>query len=366
MKVLHVYFTTIRSSYGGVEYFIDSLCKETSLLGVKNTVYSINKYPINKKMVGYEIVEAKESFSLGSLKFSFEGLFRFRRLVKNFDIIHYHFPNPFADLMHVINFIKKPYLITYHSDIIRQYFSLQIYKPLMKIFLKHSESIIATSPDYLNTSKVLQRYKNKVRVIPIGINDLSRDVNIELISKWKSKLPKDFFLFIGSPRYYKGLDYLISAFLKLESNLVILGDGPEMLNLKNKFNLCSHKNIITLGKQDEQNKKAILSLSYSLILPSIKRSEAFGISLLEGAIFGKPLISSELGTGTSFININNKTGIVIEPCSSGNIIKAVNYLKNNNKIAKKYGESARDRALKDFNLKKISKKYFEIYNSILN
>ena len=205
-------------------------------------------------MNGYEIVEAKESFSLGSLKFSFEGLLKFRKLVKDFDIIHFHFPNPFADLMHVINFTKKPYLITYHSDIIRQYFSLQIYKPLMHIFLNHSDYIIATSPDYLISSKVLQRYKNKVRIIPIGINDSSRNVNLKLISKWKSKLPKNFFLFIGSPRYYKGLDYLISAFLKLESNLVILGDGPEMLSLQNRFNLVSQNNIITLGTQDEQIK----------------------------------------------------------------------------------------------------------------
>ena len=58
---------------------------------------------------------------------------------------------------------------------------------------------------------------------------------------------------------------------------------------------------------------ALLALSYAILFPSHLRSEAFGISLLEGAMFGKPLISSEIGTGTTYINIDGKTGVVVPP-----------------------------------------------------
>ncbi|WP_153061064.1 glycosyltransferase, partial [Escherichia coli] len=140
---------------------------------------------------------------------SYDVIYKFKKLAQKADIIHYHFPFPFMDMIHFLTDIDKPTVVTYHSDIIKQKNLLKVYTPLMNRFLKSVSAIVATSPNYFNTSKTLQKFASKVKVIPIGIDanayafdDASR------VEYWKQKLPAKFLLFVGALRYYKGLDIL--------------------------------------------------------------------------------------------------------------------------------------------------------------
>ena len=200
INILHVYKTSMPASYGGVESFIDTLCKQDSKLGVRNTVLTLHPEPQKQpiEMDGYSVHQAKQNLFLASTGFSVSAFDKFKRLSNDADIIHYHFPNPFADMLHVACRPKKPSIVTYHSDIIKQKHLLHIYRPLKQRFLNSVDQIIATSPNYFVSSDILQRYANKVSVIPIGIDPKAFEtVDCERLGFWRSRLSKPFFYLLA-------------------------------------------------------------------------------------------------------------------------------------------------------------------------
>src|SRR5690606_38814370 len=140
---------------------------------------------------------------------------------------------------------------------------------------------------------------------------------------WKNKLPDPFFLFIGVLRYYKGLHILLKAIENTALPVVIAGSGPEEKKLMQMAQNLKLTNVFFLGEISEVDKMALLQLCYAFVFPSHLRSEAFGISLLESAMMGKPMISCETGTGTSFINLHNDTGFVVPPNDPDALYKAM-------------------------------------------
>src|SRR4051812_23759578 len=114
-------------------------------------------------------------------------------------------------------------------------------------------------------------------------------------------------------RYYKGLHILLEAVQGTGYPVVIVGSGPVERELKEHAARLRLKHIHFPGVLSEEDKVALLRLCYAVAFPSHLRSEAFGISLLEGAMYGKPMISSEIGTGTSYVNEHRHTGLVVPP-----------------------------------------------------
>lgn len=368
IRVLHFYKTSILESHGGVEKFIDSLCNGTSELDIESTVFALSRKKYNKKFKNgrYLIFNAKEDIFIFSTGFSINAFFYFNNFVKEADIIHYHFPNPFADILHLICRIKKPFLVTYHSDIVKQKRLFHFYKFLMNKFLNKSDLIIATSPNYLRTSKTLQRFIEKVKVVPIGIDiTLYPEIKKNKFEKFKKQLPNPYFLFIGALRYYKGLNDALKAVKDTNFKLVIAGGGGMLYQLRKDIKKYNLKNVILLGEISDEDKVCLLKLCYCFLFPSNKRSEAFGISLLEASAFSKPMISCEIGTGTSFINKNQKTGVVVKPNSPLELRNAMEFMIANPKIALKMGKNAKERFDKYFTSSKQSKKYRYIYEEIL-
>jgi len=269
--------------------------------------------------------------------------------------------------LHFIARVKKPSVLTYHSDIVKQKYFYKIYHPLMNKFLKSVDNIVATSPNYLKTSIVLKKYKEKVNVIPIGLDKSSYPIPSKSnLAYWREKFSNKFFLFVGVLRYYKGLHMLIEAASKSNYPIVIVGSGPTERELKLKVKKEGVNNIHFVGFVSDLDKASLFTLSYAIIFPSHLRSEAFGISLLEGAMYGKPLISSEIGTGTTYINIDGETGLVVEPSNPEALHKAMEYLLKNPNIAKKMGEGAARRYKNYFTASKTAESYHNLYNSLLN
>jgi rhamnosyl/mannosyltransferase len=146
---------------------------------------------------------------------------------------------------------------------------------------------------------------------------------------------------------------------------VIVGAGPIEYELKEKAESLGLKNVTFLGQVSEEDKVALLNLSYALVFPSHLRSEAFGISLLEGAMYGKPMISSEIGTGTSFVNLDQQTGIVVPPSSPKDLHAAMSYLWNNPGIAARMGHEAIARYEKLFTADDMCQSYKALYERLL-
>lgn len=368
MKVLHFFKTALPATVGGVEQVIDQICKGSKRYGIKCSVLALtssNIYPKKFEFNGYTVHFIKRDFKFAATDFSISAILYFYNLAKENDIIHYHFPWPFMDIAHFTARINKPTLVTYHSDIVRQKNLLKLYQPLMNTFLGRIDKIIATSPNYMCSSQVLQKYKDKSIVIPIGIDKASYPLpNPLLMDYWKNRIGSRFFLFIGVMRYYKGLHVLLEANQYLDIPVVIVGDGQLKESLQTDAVRRGLKNTYFLGSISDEDKVALLSLCFALIFPSHLRSEAFGISLLEGAMYGKPLISCEIGTGTSFININNVTGIVVPPNNAQALKTAMLELWNDCDKAARLGQNALLRFSKIFTAKNMIEQYVDIYQRL--
>lgn len=368
MKILHIYKAALPESMGGIEQVINTLAVGVLKQGVIADVLSLSaKKSYSTDYRGYKIYYCNQDFLLASTGFSLQAIYTFWKLSKRADIIHFHFPWPYMDLMFFLLRLKNPSIVTYHSDIVKQKILLNFYKPLKNWFLSNVDLIISTSPNYLVTSDVLKRYVRKVEVIPIGLEKNSYpSINIERLKYWKNLVGERFFLFIGVLRYYKGLKILLDALALRDLPFVIIGSGPIEAELKIQAVSLGLKNVVFLGFVADEDKVALIHLSYAMVFPSHMRSEAFGVSLLEGAMFGKPMISSEIGTGTCFVNVNQVTGIVVAPASSNDLHKAMVYLWDNPEIATQMGLKAAERFEQLFTADKMCQAYVEIYRRLIN
>ena len=368
MKVLHFYKASLPDSMGGIEHVIDQIARGANKLGVQTEVLSLtpNREARTIEFDGYQLHRARLDIQIASTGFSLSAFWRFAELAKKADVVHYHFPWPFMDVVHFVTRMKKPTVVTYHSDIIRQQHLLKFYRPLKHKFLASVDRIVATSPNYFATSNVLEKFANKVSVIPIGIDKGTYpQAEPDRLSIWREKLGNKFFLFVGVIRYYKGLHILMEAAQGTNYPIVIVGAGPIEQELKTQVATLGLSNIHFLGFLSDEDKVALLTLCYGVIFPSHLRSEAFGISLLEGAMYGKPMISSEIGTGTTFINIAEETGLVVPPSDPASLRQAMQYLWDYPLVAAGMGKRALERYSQYFTAEKMAESYVNLYKNLL-
>ncbi|MBK0094571.1 glycosyltransferase family 4 protein [Erwinia sp. S63] len=368
IKVLHCYKTYYPDTFGGIEQVIYQLAEGGSNHNISSTVFTHTPKKAGvSELDNHYCVRSHTSFEIASTPFSFSSFQTFRELAQKADIIHYHFPYPFMDVLHFSLSNKKPSVLSYHSDIVKQKALLKLYAPLMNSFLKSVDCIIAASPNYVESSPTLQRFKNKVEVIPYGLNKEFYHNNDPLvIERWRARFPNGFFLFVGTFRYYKGLHILIEAAKNSTYPIVVIGAGPIEAELKAQAKQLGVDNIYFLGALEDSEKSALLELCTCLVFPSHLRSEAFGISLLEGALYAKPLISSEIGTGTTYINIDRVTGLVVPPSNPRALRVAMDEIWDNPEQAKILGKAAQDRFETLFTADKMVDSYSKLYKSLLN
>ncbi len=367
MRILHFYKTYMPDTIGGVEQVINQIARGTAKQGVIVDVLSLSPDLVDRtvQIDGHFSHRARRNFQIASTGFSASVFIRFYQLARNADVVHYHFPWPFMDVVHFATRIKKPTVVTYHSDIIRQKNLLKLYRPLQWKFLGSMDRIVATSPNYLASSDVLARYPEKVSVIPIGMDKATYpQPRAERLQFWQEKIGPKFFLFVGVIRYYKGLHILMEAAQGTDYPIVIVGAGPIEDEIKAQAAQLGLRNIHFLGHLPDEDKVALLTLCYGVLFPSHLRSEAFGISLLEGAMYGKPMISSEIGTGTTFINIADETGLVVPPSDPAALRQAMQYLWEHPEQAAEMGRRAEERYLKYFTAEQMVGEYVKLYHEL--
>jgi glycosyltransferase involved in cell wall biosynthesis len=368
MRVLHVYRTYLTETKGGCEEVIHQICRATSANGIENRILTLSKNPSPPILFRPEadVYRFFNNCEIASCGFSFRAFWEYRHLIKWADLIHYHFPYPFADILHTFWRVKKKSILTYHSDIIRQKILLTLYRPLMNHFLRKMDRIVATSPNYFATSDILKQYFHKVEVISLGLDENSLPESNEKIKQSvKQTVGTGFFLFIGVLRYYKGLHILIDAIENSNLHVVIAGAGPTEKELKRHVAKRGINNVTFLGYVSDEEKVELIKLSKGIVFPSFLRSEAFGVTLIEGAKYGKPLISTEIGTGTSYINIHNDTGLVIPPSDPKKLKEAMEYIIKNPNHARQMGKNARRRYKELFTGAHMGAKYIDLYNDVL-
>lgn len=370
MRILHIYRTYFPETQGGAQEAIRQLCLATRALQVENTIFALAREPEPHRMELPEgrLVRARSWFEIASCDFGgWTALRRCREAADACDIIQIHYPWPFADLL--LPFIRRkgqPVLVTYVSDIVRQNrFGLgQLYAPLRRHLLGMAARLVTSSPNYAKSSLVLRGYQDKLSCIPHCLED-APPRNAALCDHWEALLGRNFFLFVGVLRYYKGLDFLLEAAQRVATPIVIVGDGPEGERLRRAAKAGGLTHVHFMGALDDADKHALFFLCRAVVFPSHLRSEAFGITLLEGARMAKPLICCEIGTGTTWVNRHNETGLVVPPADAEALAQAMNTLADDNALCARLGQAARARWQQCFTPTVVGAAYHHLYREML-
>jgi len=370
-SVLHVYRTYFPDPQGGMQEAIRQMCLATKAAGVSNTIFTLSPKPqpavIERpegRVVRSRSWAAPASCDLGGL----DAAAQFRSLAKQSDVVHFLYPWPYADLIHAATGVRTPAVLTYVSDVVRQRWLGRAYAPLMWRTLRSMRAIVANCPAYARTSPVLSdpAIRDKVRVIPLGIVEESYPVHGDdaVFSRLGLAADEPFFLFIGVLRYYKGLHVLIEAARQVKARIVIAGSGPGGEKLRALAGQQGASNVLFAGQISDEEKVALLKRCRALVLPSHLRSEAYGMVLVEASIFGRPLVSCEIGTGTSYVNAHEESGLVVPPENSVALAGVLNVLLNDASLAESLGRGARARYERLFSGPALGRAYADLFREV--
>ena len=371
MRVLHVYRTYFPDPPGGLQEAIRQICLATQPFGIENTIFTLSPTPIPAELQRPEaqVVRSRSwaapaSCDLGGI----DAFAQFRKLAKTADVIHYLFPWPFADVLHQCVRPRAPAVLTYISDIVRQKWLGAAYAPLMQRTLKDMRAIVANAPAYARTSPILSdpAINRKLKVIPLGIDEHSypQTGDERILQRLDLQDGAPFFLFIGVLRYYKGLHNLIRAARSVDARIVIAGTGPKNEPLKKLAAELGVSNVVFAGQVSDAEKVALIEHCRALVLPSHLRSEAYGMVLVEAAMHSKPMVSCEIGTGTSFVNSDRETGFVVEPNQPDALAKAMLALRQDAALATRLGAAARARYENLFSGEALGREYAALFHEV--
>jgi rhamnosyl/mannosyltransferase len=373
LRVLHVYRTYFPDPPGGLQEAIRQICLATRNYGVENTIFTLspNPDPSVIEMPEGRVVRCRSWAAPASCDLGGVGAFdRFRQLAREADVVHYFYPWPFADVLHHLACPGTPAVLTYISDVVRQRWLGAAYTPLMWKTLRSMQAIVANAPAYAHSSPVLSdaSLRDRVRLIPLGIDERScQHVGDDsVLQRLGLAGAAPFILFVGVLRYYKGLHTLITAAASVRARIVIAGSGPEGIAMHELARKLGASNVIFAGQVTDAEKVTLLKHCRALVLPSHLRSEAFGMVLVEAAIFGRPMITCEIGTGTSYVNADGETGIVVSPDNPTELAGAMNRLIEDDVLASHLGKAARARYERMFSGEALGRAYAELFRDVVD
>jgi len=367
MKVLHLgkYYPPYP---GGIETYTRLICEGLAQRGLNIDLVASNNEDrfVNEYRNGVKVFRLPRKRVLSSIPICPSMPPFLRKLIKrnNYDILHLHFPNPMAESSLLLCNFKSKLVITYHTDIGFKYKIKKLYIPFVHHILRRADKIIATSENFLLSSLFLKNYLEKSVVIPISVGDFFLEDSNDGITKQIIEKFGDFILFVGNLSSYKGPEYLIKAMKSINANLVIIGVGLEEKRLKDEvMRRGLEKKVFFLGKIENDQLINYYDACKIFCLPSVSPAETFGIVLLEAMARSKPVISTELGTGTSWVNVDGETGFVVSPRSSEELSNAINKILCNDRLREQMGNNAKKRVIDNFTREKVIDYLIELYKN---
>lgn len=367
MKITHVY-KDYYPVLGGIENHVRMVAEEQAQRGHDVTVLVTSRGLRGQttQSDGVRLIKAGRLATIASAPLSLSLFGWLRRLPS--DIIHLHFPYPIGEIAYLLGGRAQAMVVTYHSDIVRQKGLLRLYAPVLRRVLQRADRIMPTNERYVETSVHLRPVAAKCTVVPLGI-DLDRFAQADAtkVAAIQGRFGQPLLIFVGRLRYYKGLEYLIRAMPQTPARLLVIGSGPmgkQWKALAAELKLTGK--VVFLGDISDADLPAYYHASTLFVLPSSQRSEGYGISMLEAMSCGLPAISTELGTGTSFVNQHEKTGLVVPPGDVPALERAINQLLSSDDLRRRFGQAAHERAWSEFSRAAMVDRIQAVYEQVLH
>ena len=354
---------------GGIESVTVSVAKGAVAAGHAVTVVCFAKslsVP-TEVMDGVTVVRAPIGKLVASQPLGLKYFNNCLAAARDADIVHLHAPNMLGALCALFIKRKTRLLVHWHSDVINKGWLGYLTRPLEKALLRRADCIVATSRVYADSSPSLQPFKNKIKVVPIGVADPVRgDAALALPPELEKRIDgRRVVLAVGRLVPYKGFDVLLQAApaLPADAVVVIVGSGPFQKELCQAAAVPPIKDrVILAGRLSDAELQALFARATMYCLPSTYRAEAFGVVLLEAMAHGLPIVATEIaGSGVPWVNQHAVSGLNVPVNDAQRLAAACNEILGSDTFRQKYAEGARQRFLdiftEDISIQKILNTY---------
>lgn len=355
---------------GGIEFHMRDLATALVARGhsVRAIVANEDNAVLTETLDGVEVVRMARAFHYASTPVV-PGMARALRVESGSanapDLFHLHFPYPWGEVAWLRAQVSQPTVLAYHSDIVRQKALLAAYAPILKRVLDRADLVLASSPNMVEHSPFLSRIPEKCRVIPYGIR-VERYADapglLARAAELRAGHDRPIVLFVGRLVYYKGPEVLVRAMAGVEADLVVIGRGPLKRDLEAlAASLGSARRVDFLDPVDDDELAAWYHAADVFCLPSVARSEAYGLVQLEAHASGTPTVSTTLTTSVPFVNADGVTGLTVPPGDVAALADALQTLVEDESLRARLGAQARERAAAEFSIDRMVDRTLEVY-----
>jgi rhamnosyl/mannosyltransferase len=367
VKIVHVYKDYHPPVRGGIEQTLERIARAQAAAGHDVTVVvsaSGQRRTYEERIAGVRVVRVAEwARALSSpIAPGFPAAIGRERA----DLWHLHFPNPLGEVSWLLKSPPGALLVTYYCDVVRQKLLLPVYTPFVHRLLDRADLVQVISPQAMERAESpVSQHREHCRLVPLGI-DLESFQSIDRDSPaaraLREKYGDPFVLFVGRLRYYKGLDVMLAAMPRISARLVIVGDGPMEEPLRRQAaELGLGDKVVFAGPVSDEELRAHLGAAAIGVLPSTHPSEAFGLAMVEYLAAGVPAVCTELGTGTTFVNADGETGVVVPPGDPVALAAGVERLVADPELRARCGAAGRERASRLFSTPAMMRGLEELY-----
>jgi rhamnosyl/mannosyltransferase len=282
------------------------------------------------------------------------------------DLVHLHFPNPMAAVACLMSRLDLPIVVTWHSDVVRQRRAAAAFAPLLSLLLRRCAAIIVASTAYLETSPVLTARRDLCRVIPFGVRpEAFERPDPARVAELRRRYGERIVLAVGRLIYYKGFEYLVRAMADVRATALIAGEGPLAAALAAEATrLGVADRVALLGRVNDADLRACYHACDVFALPSVERSEAFGIVQLEAMACGRPVVNTRLDSAVPHVSLDGLTGLTVAPADPAALAAALRTLLDDPERRAVMGEAARRRVREEFSAELMARRTLELYREI--
>ncbi len=373
---------------GGIESHVQTLARGQADLGHEASVICVNHADKNGIDVthsrwrrtpsfsqldqGVQVNRVGRLFGISRLEVCPKLVSRIREAAAKVDIVHVHTPNPLMLAAWLLAGERQTALVvTHHSDVIKQRVLQNLVAPIESRVYKSARLILSDSPGYIDGSSVLRKFKNKVDVLPLGI-DLEPYINPgnneqEEARHLKASHGSPLWLMVGRMTYYKGYHVALEALSRVEGRLIVVGNGPLEPELKaTALRLGVKDRIVWMPSVSQKGLVTLYHAATALWFPSIARSEGFGLVQVEAMASGCPVINTCIpGSGVSWVSLHGVTGITVEPSNPQALAEAGKCLFANPDQRETMAKNGKKRACTEFDSRIMASRCLEKYAKIL-
>ena len=285
------------------------------------------------------------------------------------DCVVLHEPNPLAGTALFAHTPSCRLVVWHHSDLLRPAWAPATYGRLQRALYRRAACVIVSSPPLASRSELVQ-HARRVAVIPFGI-DLDRFQRLDerqraLAESIRRRHAAPRVLFVGRFVYYKGLDVLVDAMATAPGTLLLAGEGPLEDEIRRR---AAARGVLDrvqiLGRIPDADLPAYYQAADIVALPSIARTETFGVVQIEAMAAGRPVISTDLPTGVPWVNQDGVSGIVVPPGDASALGTAIGLLAADGERRGRLGAGALSRARSMFSIGRMVDAFKNLVDDVL-